>query len=549
MTFLIAVPTGVKIFNWIGTMWKGHLTFESPMLFSLGFLITFLFGGLSGVLLASPPLDFQVTDTYFVVAHFHYVVFGTVVFATYARYLLLVPEDDRSHDGRAPWQVALLDHVRRLSHDVPRSALARCRGYAASLRRLPTRGRVHHTQYSLDHRFLHSRSLHSPVHLERLQELPIRRSGHCRRSVGLRKLAGVGQRPARRRVTTSPSCRASAASVRPSSCITRTWLLGCEQKHTSGPVTGRRRVHQNRRRYLPHPRPMMTRRISSAAIPMGKSMSTRTMPVVIVPATDTAAALLTDWLIRDVLPTALDGGVANHAGARLRTLPPVSRRHIRHPRKLRVHTRRVSEVIAAIENHLQTGADFVDAERTFMRSTTVLPDPVLNAAASISGAVMDIGSSAAALANRALLLVPTTIESSEAALSTQSRGNRILLRPPCAAVAQRFSREYRDSADRTLSAPRFGVLSRGGAHRSEIIRALDADSQSYGVETNEQSGGKAKRVATSSEESLSLPQAQPSGSGWSVFPPVLASADAAVFVDRVFDLVCVLRGSLLALVD
>ncbi|RZK84136.1 MAG: cytochrome ubiquinol oxidase subunit I, partial [Rhodococcus sp. (in: high G+C Gram-positive bacteria)] len=84
MTFLIAVPTGVKIFNWIGTMWKGQLTFESPMLFSIGFLITFLFGGLSGVILASPPLDFHVTDTYFVVAHFHYVVFGTVVFATYA---------------------------------------------------------------------------------------------------------------------------------------------------------------------------------------------------------------------------------------------------------------------------------------------------------------------------------------------------------------------------------------------------------------------------------------------------------------------------------
>ncbi|WP_072690885.1 aa3-type cytochrome oxidase subunit I [Rhodococcus marinonascens] len=84
MTFLIAVPTGVKIFNWIGTMWKGQLTFETPMLFSVGFLITFLFGGLSGVILASPPLDFHVTDTYFVVAHFHYVVFGTVVFATYA---------------------------------------------------------------------------------------------------------------------------------------------------------------------------------------------------------------------------------------------------------------------------------------------------------------------------------------------------------------------------------------------------------------------------------------------------------------------------------
>jgi cytochrome c oxidase subunit I len=83
-TFLIAVPTGIKFFNWIGTMWKGQLTFETPMLFSIGFLVTFLFGGLTGVLLASPPLDFHVSDSYFVVAHFHYVLFGTIVFATYA---------------------------------------------------------------------------------------------------------------------------------------------------------------------------------------------------------------------------------------------------------------------------------------------------------------------------------------------------------------------------------------------------------------------------------------------------------------------------------
>jgi Cytochrome C and Quinol oxidase polypeptide I len=84
MSFLIAVPTRVKFFNWIGTMWKGQLTFESPMLFSIGFLLTFLFGGLSGVLLASPPLDFHVTDTYFVLAHLHYVLFGTIVFSTFA---------------------------------------------------------------------------------------------------------------------------------------------------------------------------------------------------------------------------------------------------------------------------------------------------------------------------------------------------------------------------------------------------------------------------------------------------------------------------------
>jgi cytochrome c oxidase subunit I len=65
-------------------MWRGQLTFETPMLFSIGFLVTFLLGGLTGVLLASPPIDFHVTDTYFVVAHFHYVVFGTVVFAFFA---------------------------------------------------------------------------------------------------------------------------------------------------------------------------------------------------------------------------------------------------------------------------------------------------------------------------------------------------------------------------------------------------------------------------------------------------------------------------------
>ncbi|MEV1171161.1 cytochrome c oxidase subunit I [Nonomuraea sp. NPDC049784] len=92
MTFLIAVPTGVKFFNWIGTLWRGHLSFESPMLFSIGFLITFLLGGLTGVILASPPLDFPLSDTYFVVAHFHYVVFGTVVFAMFAGFYFWWPK-------------------------------------------------------------------------------------------------------------------------------------------------------------------------------------------------------------------------------------------------------------------------------------------------------------------------------------------------------------------------------------------------------------------------------------------------------------------------
>jgi cytochrome c oxidase subunit I len=83
-SMLIAVPTGVKFFNWIGTMWGGRITFETPMLFACGFLFTFLLGGVTGVMLASAPIDFHVHDSYFVVAHFHYVLFGGSVFALYA---------------------------------------------------------------------------------------------------------------------------------------------------------------------------------------------------------------------------------------------------------------------------------------------------------------------------------------------------------------------------------------------------------------------------------------------------------------------------------
>ena len=79
LDLLIAVPTGIKFFNWIGTMWRGQLTFTTPMLFCIGFLFAFLMGGLTGIMLASPPIDFATHDTYFVVAHFHQVLFGTAV--------------------------------------------------------------------------------------------------------------------------------------------------------------------------------------------------------------------------------------------------------------------------------------------------------------------------------------------------------------------------------------------------------------------------------------------------------------------------------------
>jgi cytochrome c oxidase subunit 1 len=78
---LIAVPTGVKVFNWVSTMFKGAMTFETPMLFAIGFVFLFTIGGLSGVMLSMVPADYQYQDTYFVVAHFHYVLVPGAVFA------------------------------------------------------------------------------------------------------------------------------------------------------------------------------------------------------------------------------------------------------------------------------------------------------------------------------------------------------------------------------------------------------------------------------------------------------------------------------------
>ena len=83
-SMLIAVPTGVKFFNWIATMWRGKLRFPTPMLFCMGFLFMFLMGGITGVFLSSPPIDYAVHDTYYVVAHMHYVLFGGSVFAIFA---------------------------------------------------------------------------------------------------------------------------------------------------------------------------------------------------------------------------------------------------------------------------------------------------------------------------------------------------------------------------------------------------------------------------------------------------------------------------------
>ena len=92
ITMLIAVPTGIKVFNWAGTMWRGSLTFETPMLFAIAFVILFTIGGFSGLMLAIVPADYQYQDTYFVVAHFHYVLVAGALLSIFAAVYYWLPK-------------------------------------------------------------------------------------------------------------------------------------------------------------------------------------------------------------------------------------------------------------------------------------------------------------------------------------------------------------------------------------------------------------------------------------------------------------------------
>ena len=220
MTMLIAVPTGVKFFNWIGTMWGGKLTFETPMLWAIGFLVTFLFGGLTGIILSSPALDFHLSDTYFVVAHFHYVVFGTVVFAMFAGFYFWWPKFtgrmlDETLGKIHFWMLFIGFHTTFLiQHWLGVDGMPR--RYADYL---PEDGFTLENQ-RLDGRRVPAGRLDAAVPLQRLEDLAHRAAGRDRRPVGLRRLAGVGHvLPAAAAQLRHPS-RGSAPSARRSTCTT-----------------------------------------------------------------------------------------------------------------------------------------------------------------------------------------------------------------------------------------------------------------------------------------------------------------------------------------
>ena len=173
-TLLIAVPTGIKIFSWLATMWDGKLHFNTPMLFALGFLSMFVIGGLSGVMLGAVPVDIHMNQTYFVVAHIHYVLFGGSVFTIFAGIYYWYPEDDRAHVRREAREAALLAHVRRLQPHLLPDAHPRDRGHAAPRRRLCTEvRRPEHVHLA---RVVRPRRLDDRLPLQRDHELALRRA-------------------------------------------------------------------------------------------------------------------------------------------------------------------------------------------------------------------------------------------------------------------------------------------------------------------------------------------------------------------------------------
>ena len=206
-TMVIAVPTGIKIFSWIATMWGGSIEFKTPMLWAVGFIFLFTVGGVTGVVLANAGVDVALHNTYYVVAHFHYVLSLGAVFSLFAGFYYWIGKMSGRQYNETLRQDPFLDDLHRRQPDLLPDALPRARRHAAAhqrlsrcVRRLELRG--------LDRR-LHLLRRDPVVRLRRLPHLARRQEGGGQ-SLGSRgRRRWNGRCPRRRPSIPTRSCRTS----------------------------------------------------------------------------------------------------------------------------------------------------------------------------------------------------------------------------------------------------------------------------------------------------------------------------------------------------
>jgi len=163
-TFVIGVPTGVKIFSWLATMWGGSIKYDTPMLFACGFLLMFLIGGIDGVYLGSLAVDRLVHGTYWVVAHIHYVLFGGSVFGVFGAFYYWFPKVTGRFSQREARQAAFLVDVHRHEPDVPADARPRSARHAEADRDLSRQSWLGRHQFTDHLRRVRHRHLDHRLH-------------------------------------------------------------------------------------------------------------------------------------------------------------------------------------------------------------------------------------------------------------------------------------------------------------------------------------------------------------------------------------------------
>ena len=245
-TLIIAMPTAIKVYNWVLTLWRGDIHLTVPMLFALGFIVTFVNGGLTGLFLGNVVVDVPLSDTMFVVAHFHMVMGVAPILVIFGAIYHWYPEDHRADAGRDAGQVPLLGHLPRRLRDLLPDALSRPDGRAAPLLR-DGRDGLHSAVGAHAERLHHRRRADRRLRPDGVPVQPdLEPASAAGRPAAIRgarpRWNGRRRRRRRRTATGARSCRSSIAGPTTTACRA--------PRRTSSRRTSRRRRGQHRKRAM-----------------------------------------------------------------------------------------------------------------------------------------------------------------------------------------------------------------------------------------------------------------------------------------------------------